>query len=78
MSKLDMHLYESAAQISEIGAGLSIWQRVYDILVDLGLESDMQKYLENAETACEPPLLVSISNTIFKPFSLHFPEERPA
>ncbi|KAL1734895.1 hypothetical protein EV714DRAFT_185682, partial [Schizophyllum commune] len=51
MSKLDVHLYESAAQISEIGAGLSIWQRVYDILVDLGLESDMQKYLENAETA---------------------------
>uniref|UniRef100_D8QB72 FAD-binding domain-containing protein n=1 Tax=Schizophyllum commune (strain H4-8 / FGSC 9210) TaxID=578458 RepID=D8QB72_SCHCM len=53
MSKLDVHLYEAAAQISEIGAGLSIWQRVYDILTDLGLESDMRECLDNAETDCE-------------------------
>ncbi|KAL1731679.1 hypothetical protein EV714DRAFT_208319 [Schizophyllum commune] len=50
LSKLDVHLYEAASQISEIGAGLNIWQRVYDILTDLGLEADMKKYLDSAET----------------------------
>ena len=58
MSKLDVHLYEAASQISEIGAGLNIWQRVYDILTDLGLEDDMKKYLDSAETTCELDSLV--------------------
>ncbi|KAL1738600.1 hypothetical protein HDZ31DRAFT_69825 [Schizophyllum fasciatum] len=45
MSQLDVHIYESAAQISEIGAGITVWERVYDILADLGIEEEFSSFL---------------------------------
>ncbi|KIK50757.1 hypothetical protein GYMLUDRAFT_147374, partial [Collybiopsis luxurians FD-317 M1] len=38
---IEIDLYEQAAQIAEIGAGITIWPRTWDVLKSLGLEGDL-------------------------------------
>lgn len=40
MSDFDVHVYESATQISQIGAGITVWQRTFELLSDMGMEED--------------------------------------
>ncbi|KAK0447450.1 uncharacterized protein EV420DRAFT_1622417 [Desarmillaria tabescens] len=37
---LEVELYESASQLTEIGAGITLWHRTWTILKNLGLEKD--------------------------------------
>ncbi|KAJ4470426.1 hypothetical protein J3R30DRAFT_1218896 [Lentinula aciculospora] len=46
---VEIDLYEQAAQITEIGAGIVIWPRTWDILKSMGLEKDLAVLLK------EPP-----------------------
>ncbi|KIK50756.1 hypothetical protein GYMLUDRAFT_51021 [Collybiopsis luxurians FD-317 M1] len=38
---IEIDLYEQAAQITEIGAGITVWPRTWDILKSLDLEEDL-------------------------------------
>ena len=42
--EIDVHIYECAQKFEEIGAGLGVWQRIANILEELGLGDDFQKY----------------------------------
>ncbi|CCL98472.1 uncharacterized protein FIBRA_00470 [Fibroporia radiculosa] len=41
---IDVDLYESAAQLTEIGAGLSLWPRIEGILQSLGIDDDVKAF----------------------------------
>ncbi|KAF9077898.1 salicylate hydroxylase [Rhodocollybia butyracea] len=47
--RIELDLYEQTTQITEIGAGVAVWPRTWDILKTLGLESDLSVLLK------EPP-----------------------
>ena len=40
-SDIDLHIYESAEELNEIGAGVGVWPRTWEILRMLGLEDDL-------------------------------------
>ncbi len=42
-ANVDVDIYESAARFSEIGAGLAMWPRVWDIMRIIGLEEDLKR-----------------------------------
>ncbi|KAL0955627.1 hypothetical protein HGRIS_001860 [Hohenbuehelia grisea] len=44
-SLIEVDLYESASQLTERGAGITIWHRTWDILSGLGMEQDMKALL---------------------------------
>ncbi|KIK60437.1 hypothetical protein GYMLUDRAFT_73887 [Collybiopsis luxurians FD-317 M1] len=48
-TNVDVDLYEQAAQITEIGAGVAVWPRTWEILKSMGLEDDLSCLLK------EPP-----------------------
>lgn len=39
-------MYEQAAQITEIGAGVSVWHRTWNLMRSLGLEEDLEALFE--------------------------------
>ena len=39
--QIDIAIYESAHELSEIGAGIGVWPRIWEILRNLGLEEDL-------------------------------------
>ena len=39
--QIDIAIYESAHELSEIGAGIGVWPRIWEILRSLGLEEDL-------------------------------------
>ncbi|KAJ3805581.1 hypothetical protein F5876DRAFT_69665 [Lentinula aff. lateritia] len=48
-TNIEINVYEQAAQITEIGAGVTVWPRTWEILKSLGLEKDLSVLLR------EPP-----------------------
>ena len=38
-------IYEAAAKITQVGAGITLWPRGWEILKDLGLEDDLAAYV---------------------------------
>ena len=44
-NKLEVNLYESAHQISEIGAGIGMWPRTWKIMKELGFEEALAHFL---------------------------------
>ncbi|KAF5388741.1 hypothetical protein D9757_004762 [Collybiopsis confluens] len=62
---IDVDLYEQAAQIAEIGAGIAVWPRTWEILKSLGLEDDLSCLLK------EPP-----SNTPKVAFEMRLSDRR--
>ena len=40
-SDVEINLYEQAAQITEIGAGITVWPRTWELLKSLGLGEDL-------------------------------------
>jgi 2-polyprenyl-6-methoxyphenol hydroxylase-like FAD-dependent oxidoreductase len=40
---ISVHVYEGASKFEEIGAGLGVWERVANILAELGIGDDFQK-----------------------------------
>ncbi|KAF8964494.1 salicylate hydroxylase, partial [Flammula alnicola] len=42
---LDVDIYEGAAYMSEIGAGINLWPRTWEILKNLGLEQQLVRFL---------------------------------
>ena len=41
----EVHLYESAAKLTEIGAGISLWPRGWEIMKALNMEDDLAALL---------------------------------
>ncbi|KAF8621275.1 hypothetical protein AX15_007931 [Amanita polypyramis BW_CC] len=48
MKKIELDIYEATANLSEIGAGINLWRRAYDMLVKIGLEHDVLQLCECA------------------------------
>ncbi|KAF9007509.1 salicylate hydroxylase [Cyathus striatus] len=46
---IDVDIYEAAAQITQVGAGISVWPRTWEILRTVGLENTLIKYLGTTE-----------------------------
>ncbi|KAK7460590.1 hypothetical protein VKT23_009311 [Stygiomarasmius scandens] len=46
---LSVDLYESAAKITEIGAGITVWPRTWKLLKAIGLERDLKDVLSERE-----------------------------
>ncbi|KAL1691427.1 hypothetical protein GGG16DRAFT_124909 [Schizophyllum commune] len=49
MSQLDVHIYEAATHINQIGAGINIWERVCEMLSEIGLKEDIERLLRENE-----------------------------
>lgn len=47
---VEIDLYEQANQITEIGAGITVWPRTWGILKSLGLEGDLLELLPERYT----------------------------
>ena len=45
---LDVDIYESAACISEIGAGITLWPRVWEIMNAIDLGKGLLQFLQRA------------------------------
>ncbi|KAF8882257.1 salicylate hydroxylase [Infundibulicybe gibba] len=41
----EIHVYEAAPEMTQVGAGITVWPRSYDIFKRLGLEETLLKYL---------------------------------
>ena len=46
--KIELDIYEATAELAEIGAGINLWPRAFEILEKIGLEEDILKYCERA------------------------------
>ena len=46
-NKLEVNLYESAHQISEIGAGIGMWPRTWKIMKELGFDEPLGQFLSS-------------------------------
>ncbi|KJA16008.1 hypothetical protein HYPSUDRAFT_80276 [Hypholoma sublateritium FD-334 SS-4] len=46
-NKLDINLYESAHQITEIGAGIGMWPRTWNIMKELGFDEPLGNFLSS-------------------------------
>jgi len=44
-SQIKIDIYEASSHISEIGAGIGLWKRTWDILKNIGLEDALLKFL---------------------------------
>ncbi|KAF8634381.1 hypothetical protein AX15_000951 [Amanita polypyramis BW_CC] len=44
--RFEVDIYEATANLTEIGAGINLWRRTYDMLVKIGLGQDMLKLCE--------------------------------
>ncbi|KAL1749297.1 hypothetical protein HDZ31DRAFT_59581 [Schizophyllum fasciatum] len=44
MSKFSVHIYEGATQISQIGAGITVWPRTIEMLRELGMGEDFAAF----------------------------------
>ncbi|KAL1705719.1 hypothetical protein EV121DRAFT_279442 [Schizophyllum commune] len=53
MSQLDVHIYEAATHINQIGAGINIWERVCEMLGEIGLKEDIERLLRENENTRE-------------------------
>ncbi|KAF9478843.1 salicylate hydroxylase [Pholiota conissans] len=43
--EIQVDIYESAARITQVGAGITFWPRTWEILKDLGMEDDLVAYM---------------------------------
>ena len=77
LDQLEVNVYESAAQISQIGAGINVWERVYDILTELGMEAEFATHLREGET-CECERVACHCYAKEARSSVHLPQERSA
>ncbi|KAI0702412.1 FAD/NAD(P)-binding domain-containing protein [Cerioporus squamosus] len=50
-SDVDVDIYESAAELTELGAGLGVWPRVMEVIKYLGLEDDLHKIAGTRDSA---------------------------
>lgn len=50
MGDFEVHIYESAVQITQVGAGIGIWQRTLDLLSDMGMGEDFQALRDEYDT----------------------------
>lgn len=57
---IEVSVYEAAKQFSEVGAGIGVWPRVWKILANLGLDSDM------ARMTASKPSYDEVSTFIFR------------
>ena len=54
---IEVDIYEATAEMAEIGAGINIWPRAFQILAKIGLEEEILKYCERANAdSCSFPL----------------------
>jgi len=61
---IEVDVYESKSAFSEIGAGLSIWKRTWQIIKNLGLETSL------GEMAITPPVETPSNHTCYNAFYL--------
>ena len=55
--KIELDIYEATAELEEIGAGIILSQRTFEIMVKIGLEEDILKYCEREDVdSCSFPL----------------------
>ncbi|KIK56841.1 hypothetical protein GYMLUDRAFT_247390 [Collybiopsis luxurians FD-317 M1] len=50
-SNIEVNLYEQAHQITEVGAGIAIWRRTWEIIKSLGLGKEFAEKLEEEPSA---------------------------
>ncbi|KAE9390248.1 FAD/NAD(P)-binding domain-containing protein, partial [Gymnopus androsaceus JB14] len=60
-SNIEINLYEQAAQITEIGAGIRLWPRTWELLKSLGVQQDLIALLKE-EYSEEPTCRYRISD----------------
>lgn len=44
-SAIQVDIYEAAAKMTQVGAGITLWPRGWEILKDLGMENDLAAYI---------------------------------
>jgi hypothetical protein len=54
--RIELEIYEATAELAEIGAGIILSRRVFEMLAKIGLEEDLLKYCEreNADSGSVP------------------------
>lgn len=60
--KLDIHVYEAAPALAEIGAGINLWLRSWEILKAIDLEETLVKMMDDPPTDEARPYLSVSSN----------------
>ena len=45
---IDIDVYESASAFSDVGAGLVLWPRIIEIMLQWGLKKELEQYLSPA------------------------------
>ena len=47
---LQVDVYESAVKFTQVGAGISLWPRTWEVLKDLGMAGDLESRMTPGET----------------------------
>ncbi|KAL0068338.1 hypothetical protein AAF712_004725 [Marasmius tenuissimus] len=55
-TNIRVDIYEAAAQITEIGAGVTVWPRTWEILKDMGMEEELAGRLKDAPDMDKPKI----------------------
>lgn len=54
---IELDIYEGTAELAEIGAGITISRRTFEMLAKIGLEEDLLRYCEQENSdSCSFPL----------------------
>ena len=57
--KIEVDIYEAASTLSEIGAGINLWPRGFELLAKAGVEQDILRFCERANAdSCSFPFLI--------------------
>lgn len=55
--EIEVDIYEGATELAEIGAGINIWPRGFEMLAKIGLKEDILEFCERATAdSCSFPL----------------------
>ena len=46
--KIEVDIYEAATVLAEIGAGINLWPRGFELLAKVGVEKDILRFCERA------------------------------
>ncbi|KAF9482274.1 FAD/NAD(P)-binding domain-containing protein [Pholiota conissans] len=49
-SSIQVDIYEAAAKLTQVGAGITFWPRGWDVIKDLGLEDDLVAYMSPGQS----------------------------
>lgn len=67
-------MYEAATKFSEVGAGIGVWRRTWQILKTMGLEHDLLQLLDRRPSDDVGTIILHNYGTLLTPVNSYSPD----